>query len=155
MSQRRKIRLAGRGAAERQADAAAGLGMFQPQQFHPVVAPFDIGGDLRNQRHAVAVGDHLHDGGEAGGGERRAACAADAIARRRAERQCLIAQAMTVFQKDQPALIDIVGGNSRGVRARIGRGHRQQEQVFEQLQRFDVGLADRKREHRGIERAAS
>ena len=78
----------------------------------------------------------------------------DAIARRRAERQSLIAQAVTIFQQDQPALIDIVGGNARGVRARIGRRHRQQEQVFEQIKRFDVGFADRKREHRGIERAA-
>ena len=73
---------------------------------------------------------------------------------RRAERQRLIAQAVAVFQQDQPALIDIVGGNARGLRARIVRRHRQQEQIVEQGERFDVGLADRQRQHRGIERAA-
>ncbi len=61
---------------------------------------------------------------------------------------------MAVFQQNQPALIDVVSGDARSVRARIGCRHRQQEQILEQGKRVDVWLADRKREHRGIERAA-
>src|SRR5450631_1716915 len=41
-----KVGLARRGAAEGQPDAAAGLRIFQAQEFYPVVAPLDIGGDL-------------------------------------------------------------------------------------------------------------
>ena len=59
LAQRGKIRLAGRGAAEHKADRATGLGIFQPQEFHPVIAAFDVGGDLRNQRDAVAADDHF------------------------------------------------------------------------------------------------
>src|ERR1700716_292820 len=44
LAERREIRLARRGAAECQPDAAAGLRIFQAQEFYPVVATLDIGG---------------------------------------------------------------------------------------------------------------
>jgi len=34
--------------------------VLQAQEFYPLVALLDIGGDLWNQRHAVAARDHLH-----------------------------------------------------------------------------------------------
>ena len=53
---------------------------------------------LRQQRDAIAVGDHLHDGGEA----RRA----EAVARLRRQHvaigQRLVAQAMSLFEQKQP-----------------------------------------------------
>ncbi len=155
LPQRAKIRLARRGAAEGEADAAAGLRIFQPQEFDPLVATLDVGGDLRNQRHAVAARDHLHHGGQAGGAERGAAGAGAAAARGgSAKRQRLIAQAVAVLEQDQAALIDVADRHPPGRTARIARGHREQKQVVEQWHRIDVGLAQRQGQQRGIERAA-
>src|SRR6202790_4952685 len=156
LTQRRKIRLARRGAAERKSDAAAGLRIFQAQEFHPLVAPLDVGGDLRNQRDAVAACDHLNHRVQAAGAEHgphatagRAGCRSG-----RAKRQCLVAQAMTVLEQDQPALIDVFGGYPRVHLARIVRGHCQQKQVLEQPNRIDVGLGHRQRQHRDVQRTA-
>ena len=41
----------------------------EAQQLHAPVAHLDIDRDLRHQRHAIAVGHHLHHGGERGGAE--------------------------------------------------------------------------------------
>ena len=51
-------------------------------------------------------------------------------------------------------MIDVHGGHPCGLAARIARGHREQEQILEHRDGIDVGLADRQRQHRGIERAA-
>ena len=61
---------------------------------------------------------------------------------------------MAVFEQDQAALVDLVGCDPRGLGARIVRGHREQKQILEQGDGIDIGLADRQREQRGIQRAA-
>jgi hypothetical protein len=62
-------------------DRAAGLRIFQPQEFLSFVAQLNVGRDLRNQRGAVTVGDHLHHGRKAVGAERRARGVAGAVSR--------------------------------------------------------------------------
>ena len=78
-----------------------------------------LGRDFRQQRHAVAIRHHLHDGRERSGAEtgRRVA------ARRGTERQRLIAQAMSLLEENKPALIDVVDGDAPVRRQRIGGRH--------------------------------
>ena len=47
----------------------AGSRRGKAQQLDAAVAHFHFGRDFRQQRHAVAVGDHLHDGRERSGAE--------------------------------------------------------------------------------------
>ena len=130
--------------------------IFQAQEFHPLVAPLDVGGDLRNQRDAIAARNHLHHRVEAAGAKHgpHAATGRAGSRRGRAKRQRLVAQAVAVFEQDQPALIDVGSGHPRALLARIARGHRQQKKILEQRNRIDVRLGHRQREHRGVERAA-
>ena len=62
------------------------------------------GRNFRQQRHAIAVRHHLHHGRKRGGAEtgRRVATW------RPAEGQCLIAQAVSFLQENEPVLIDVL-----------------------------------------------
>ena len=62
-----KSSLARRGLPPHQPDGAARLRRREPQKLDALVAHLDIDRDLRHQRHAVAVGDHLHHSRKAGG----------------------------------------------------------------------------------------
>src|SRR5262249_15117956 len=64
-----EIHLARRAAPPREPDRAAGLRVGEAQKLDPLVAHLDVDGNARHQCDAVAVGDHLHDGCEAGGAE--------------------------------------------------------------------------------------
>ena len=72
LAERGEILLARRRAPPDEADAARRLGLIEAQQFDAVIAHLGVDGDLRHQRHAIAVGDHLHhrrqrSGAQAGG----------------------------------------------------------------------------------------
>ena len=128
-----------------------GGGDRKAQELHALVAHLDVDRDLRDQRDAIAVGDHLHDGGQAGGAEPHR----PAAARAGAERQRLVAQAVTFLQQDQAVVHRCRAATRRAVSvADVGRRHREQERIVEQLQGLDVGLVERQRQHHRIELAA-
>ena len=138
-----------RGDVRRQASPMVrpGCGDAKRKQLHPIVANLDVDGDLRNQRHAIAIGHHLHDGRERGGAETHRT-AAPAVG---AERQRLIAQAVPFLEQDEPILIDVAGRDACGLRPGIAGRHRQQERVVEQRHGFEIRVRDRQRQHDDVE----
>ena len=59
--------------------------------------------DLRDERHAIAVGDHLHDGRKA----RRTEPQRGLAARTATIGERLVAQAMALLEQDQPRPVDL------------------------------------------------
>ena len=100
-----------------------GSGSREAQQLDALVARLDRHRDFRDQRHAIAVRHHLHHRGQAGGAE----FAQRAAGRVAAEGERLIAQAMALLQQDQPARIDIVGGDAGAARQIVAGRRREQE----------------------------
>ncbi len=127
-----------------------GCGLGEAQQLHALVARLHRHRDFRDQRHAIAVRDHLHDGGETGGTQ-LAQAAATRVA---AKGERLIAQAMAFLEQDQPPRVDVVGGDAGAARQVVAGWRRQQERIVEQRQRLDFGDGRRQRDHHDIERAA-
>ena len=73
-------------------------------------------------------------------------------ARRRAEGQRLVAQAMSFLEENEPPPVHILGRDAP--LQRIGGRQRQQERIVEQPQYLHVGAVRRQRQHHGIEIAA-
>ena len=67
--QRDEILLTRGGAPKGETDCPARLGRSKTQQFDPFIPHFGIGRNLWQERDAMAVGDHLHDGRETGRAE--------------------------------------------------------------------------------------
>ncbi len=136
-----------------------GCGCFEPQKFHAAIALFDVGGNLRNQRNAVAVRDHLHHRREAARTERHAAavCHAVCASARHGRTECerLIAQAMAVLQQDKTALIDVVGDDTLVLQiAASSSGTASRNSSSNRCMVAKIGLVNRQSQHRHIERAA-
>jgi hypothetical protein len=69
LPQRDEIGFARRGAPPGEADRAAWFRRGKARQLDPFIPHFGVDRDLRHKRHAIAVGDHLHDGRQAGRAE--------------------------------------------------------------------------------------
>jgi hypothetical protein len=67
--QRDEILLPRGGAPKGETDCPARLGRSKTQQFDPFIPHFGIGRNLWQERDAIAVGDHLHDGRQTDGTE--------------------------------------------------------------------------------------
>ena len=68
-----------------------------------------------------------------------------------AERQRLVAQAMTFLEQQQPVLLQQFRRCVNAVRDLSRARHRQQEAVVEKTKRLDGGILDRKRQQEKIE----
>src|SRR6266702_2181738 len=145
-----KIGLARGGAAPRKPDRAAGLRLREAQQLQPLVANLDVGRNRGHQRHPMTARHHLDERGKT----RRTEPGRPLTARRGAEAERLIPQAVTFFEQEQRTCGDIARGRPRGFRQRIVRRQRQQEAVREQRHALDLRLVHRQRKHHRVKRAA-
>jgi alkyl hydroperoxide reductase subunit AhpC len=112
-------------------------------------ARLDRDGRLRKQRHAEAVGDHLHERREA----RRAHLLGLARAGVAAHRERLIAQAVPVLEQQHRLAGEIGLANAARALARqaVRGGHREQEGLVEERQHVDAVASDRQREQQELE----
>ena len=113
------------------------------------IADLDRQGELGQDRAAIAVGHHLHHGGEA-------ACpkvAEFACAPGLANRQHLIAQAMAFLEQQKMLAAETRLGHAVARAERMLRGQGQREHMIEQRQLFDFRGAERQGQDQEIERA--
>ena len=112
---------------------AAGLRRRKAQELHALVAHLDVDGDLRHQRDAVAVGDHLHHRRKA----RRAEAERISLPRHRRNRRAP-GRAGNGLPRAGSAAADRcrAARDARRLRTRIVGRHREQERVVEQRHRF-------------------
>ena len=137
MRQARPISRLGSGAREaQQTDVAAVVHLARHRH-------------LRQQRDAIAMGDHLHDGGEA----RRAEALARLWGHQTAKGERLVAQAMAFLQQQKPLMGEHVGGGRSGALA-PGGARREDELVVEQMEGLGLRILDRKRDQDQVEIAA-
>ena len=101
----------------------------EPQQLDAIVAHFGVDRDFRHQRHAIAVGDHLHYRCQRRGAEAGGTRGLTHRFWRGAEGQRLVAQAVALLQQNEPALIDVVDRHRTARRQRLAGRHRQQKRV--------------------------
>ena len=101
-AERVEVGLARRGRPPSKPDAALWLRLDETQQFHPLVADFDVDGYFGHERHAITARHHLHDGRKTGSAEAAIGVGAPGTIGKR-----LRAQTMAFFEQDQLARIDV------------------------------------------------
>src|SRR4029079_9640619 len=134
-----EISFAWRSLAPGEPNLALGLWCAKTQQ-PDVAARMNLARNchLRQERDAVSICDHLHDGSETRG--------AEAVASLRRQhvtiRECLVAQAMALLQQQEPVMCEHVGARPTQSLVPPRRFGSEDEPVVEQMKRLDLGVLD-------------
>ncbi len=139
-----EIALARRGPAPHQAQGALGLRLLETDERDLAARAFLRDADLGQQRQPHAVGDHLHERGEARGAEGVDLPEA-AIGQR------LVAQAVALLEQQQAVRFEERGAGAHARLRPPPLGHGKEELVVEEPHRFEIGFVDWQRQHENVE----
>src|SRR3990172_2910414 len=148
LRQLNEVPLARRGLAPGKPDLALRFRRTETQQADVALCVHLAGdGHLRQKRDAIAVGDHLHDGGEAGGAE----AIAGLWRQHMAIGQRLVAHAMALLEQEEAIMGQHLGAGVAEPLIALRRLGRENEPVVEQMQRLDLWIVDGERDEDEVE----